>query len=135
MRGPSGAGTRWFFLSRRELVALAVGLGIVVAVANLGRGIEWLCGRGQVTIVQPGDALPPPGKINVNAAADYELAMLPHIGPRTAQAIVLYRAQHGPFASLDELTDVAGIGPATLEAVRPYAVCGPARGSGDDAQD
>lgn len=40
------------------------------------------------------------------------------MGPATAQAIVAHREAHGPFASVDDLEAVRGIGPAKLEALR-----------------
>ena len=42
------------------------------------------------------------------------------IGPAKAEAIAAYRAEHGPFQSVDQLTEVSGIGEATLETLRPY---------------
>ena len=47
-----------------------------------------------------------------------ELEELPGVGPATATAIVEHRDEHGPFASVDDLTDVRGIGPAKLDAIR-----------------
>ncbi|MFM7289968.1 MAG: helix-hairpin-helix domain-containing protein, partial [Planctomycetia bacterium] len=41
-------------------------------------------------------------------------------GPATARRIVDHRRAHGPFATLDDLLDVPGIGPATLAAMRPH---------------
>ena len=43
--------------------------------------------------------------------------MLPGVGPATAAAIVDHREQNGPFATVDDLEDVRGIGPAKLEAI------------------
>ena len=40
------------------------------------------------------------------------------IGPAKAQAIVDYREQTGGFGSIEEVMDVAGIGPATYENIR-----------------
>jgi competence ComEA-like helix-hairpin-helix protein len=105
---------------------LAVGVGLVLLAINAGKGIEWLWGRGKVAVIEPGDALPPAAKVNINAAPDYELAMLPGIGPKTAQAIVEHRQMHGPFGSLEDLMEVRGVAPATVAAIRPYAVCTPA---------
>jgi competence protein ComEA len=48
-----------------------------------------------------------------------ELDALPGVGPATAAAIVAHREANGPFASIDSLGDVRGIGPAKLEAIRP----------------
>lgn len=56
--------------------------------------------------------------ININTASVAQLETLPAIGPVTAQAIVDYRAANGPFGSVDEITEVKGIGSATLEKIR-----------------
>ncbi len=63
----------------------------------------------------------PLGPVDVNVATAEELTRLPGIGPAKAQAVVIHRERHGPFASLDGLLDVRGIGPATLERLRPMA--------------
>ena len=57
--------------------------------------------------------------VNVNTAAESELETLTGVGPVLAAAILQYRMDHGPFTSVDQLEDVSGIGPATLEALRP----------------
>ncbi len=46
------------------------------------------------------------------------LDALPGVGPITAQKILDYRAEHGPFRSVDELDAVPGIGPARIEQLR-----------------
>lgn len=120
-----GPGTHWFSLSRRELLTLALGVGIVLLAISGAKGITWLWGRAEVTVIEAADVLPPPARLNVNEAQDYELAMLPGIGPKTAAAIVGYRRQHGPFGSLEELAKVSGIGPKTIEGIRPHAMCAP----------
>lgn len=60
-------------------------------------------------------------RIDVNQAGAAELALLPEVGPSMAEAILADRARHGPFATVDDLRRVRGIGPATLEAIRPLA--------------
>jgi competence protein ComEA len=62
------------------------------------------------------------GLVNVNAATAPELDLLPGIGPALAQNIIDYRQAHGPFASLEDLLDVPGIGPAKLEQIRDLIV-------------
>jgi competence protein ComEA len=58
-------------------------------------------------------------QINLNTADAATLdAGLLGIGPAKAQAIVEHRSINGPFASVDELLEVKGIGPATLEKNR-----------------
>lgn len=66
----------------------------------------------------------PPGPVDVNAAGSEELESLPGIGPALAERIVEYREENGPFESLDELTEVRGIGEKTLEGLRDKAVAG-----------
>ncbi|MCH8062694.1 MAG: ComEA family DNA-binding protein [Chloroflexi bacterium] len=59
-----------------------------------------------------------PHSININLASAVELEMLPGIGEVKARAIVEYRVLNGPFSSVEELLEVKGIGPATLDKVR-----------------
>ncbi len=56
--------------------------------------------------------------LNVNEATEDELQELPGIGPVLARRIVEYRLKHGPFSTLEELTEVSGIGLATLDRLR-----------------
>jgi competence protein ComEA len=58
------------------------------------------------------------GKININSATAAELDSLSGIGPTKAQAIIDYRNQNGPFQTVDDLLNVPGIGPKTLETIR-----------------
>jgi competence ComEA-like helix-hairpin-helix protein len=59
-------------------------------------------------------------KIDVNAAPWTELSQAPEIGETLAKRIVEYREKHGPFANIEALLHVSGIGPRTLEQMRPY---------------
>jgi competence protein ComEA len=59
-------------------------------------------------------------KIDVNAADWPEFATLPDVGETLARRIVDYRTRNGPFQSLDDLRQVRGIGPKTMERLRPY---------------
>ena len=61
-----------------------------------------------------------PEKIDINTAAVDQLESLPHIGIKTAQAIIAYRAQHGPFKRIDDLTKVRGIGGKTFEELKRH---------------
>lgn len=58
------------------------------------------------------------GKVNINTASTEELEKLDAIGPAKAEAIVKYRETHGPFESIDALTQVPGIGEKTLDKFR-----------------
>ncbi|MDF2153581.1 ComEA family DNA-binding protein [Vibrio sp. CAU 1672] len=54
--------------------------------------------------------------VNINTAPAEEIAdLLKGIGLKKAQDIVDYREQHGPFKTTAELSNVKGIGPATIE--------------------
>jgi competence protein ComEA len=57
-------------------------------------------------------------KINVNTADLAALESLPGIGPVLAQQILDYRQAHGPFVQVEDLLEVPGIGPATLDEIR-----------------
>ena len=64
----------------------------------------------------------PPRLINVNIASAAELELLPGIGPTLATRIVADRAANGPFASLDDVTRVPGIGPRKVDKIRDLAM-------------
>jgi competence protein ComEA len=57
---------------------------------------------------------------DLNRSDEHQLAAVPGLGPTLARRIVAYREQHGPFQSVDELDKIYGIGPATLERLRPF---------------
>ncbi len=57
-------------------------------------------------------------KVDLNVATAAELDALPGVGPVTAQRIVDYRTQHGPFHSVDELRQIDGIGAAKFEQLK-----------------
>jgi competence protein ComEA len=57
------------------------------------------------------------GRVNINSASAEELDALPGIGPTTAQAIVDYRSENGPFEYIQDLQKVPGIGPATFAKI------------------
>jgi len=54
-------------------------------------------------------------KININTASVEELTQLKRVGPRYAEKIVAFRDENGPFKTVEELVNVPGIGPKTLE--------------------
>lgn len=59
-----------------------------------------------------------PGPVNINAATAADLDALPGIGPVLAERIVAWRADHGPYPSVDALDAVSGIGAKLLENIR-----------------
>lgn len=66
----------------------------------------------------------PPGQVrfavDVNTADWPELVQVPGIGRVLAGRIVQWRREHGPFRSTDDLLQIQGIGPRTMERIRPY---------------
>ncbi|MFC1925358.1 helix-hairpin-helix domain-containing protein [Chloroflexota bacterium] len=72
----------------------------------------------EIHIPAAGEApLSQPQKININTAEAWLLEALPEIGPALAERIIEYRENEGPFQSIDELTQVKGIGTVTLGKV------------------
>jgi competence protein ComEA len=59
--------------------------------------------------------------ININLASVVELEQLPGVGPATAKAIVAYREKNGAFLKVEDLLKVRGIGPAKLSEILPRA--------------
>ena len=64
----------------------------------------------------------PTKPININKATFEEIAVLPGIGPSTAQKIVEYREQIGGFTSLEQLLEVPRVGSLTLQRIKPYVI-------------
>ena len=65
------------------------------------------------------------GRVNINTATLEELETLPGIGPTTAENILNYRLQQGPFQVIQEIQNVPGIGPATFAVIQDYISVGP----------
>jgi competence protein ComEA len=64
--------------------------------------------------------LEPGERIDLDRADVTEITRLPRIGPVLAHRIVAWRAERGPFGSLERLDSVSGVGPRLLDAVRPH---------------
>ena len=69
----------------------------------------------QYTAQEPEAPDPPavPGKVNINTADAAQLEALDGIGPTLA-----YREEHGPFADIESIMDVNGIGEGIFETIR-----------------
>ena len=98
-----------------------VRLGLWVLAALACAALSQAQGRAGRIAPEPWDArLAQARTLDINAADGAELARLPEIGPVLADRILAYRQEHGRFARLDQLLEVSGIGPNTLDAVRAY---------------
>jgi len=60
------------------------------------------------------------GTVHLNQATAEELQALPGVGPALSERIVLYRTEHGPFSSVDQLSEVKGLGQAKLAKFRNH---------------
>ena len=69
----------------------------------------------------------PASAIDLNTATAQELESLPGIGPVMAGRIIAHREANGPFASVDGVENVPGIGPKTLESIRPMVTVSSSR--------
>ncbi|MFW5915443.1 MAG: ComEA family DNA-binding protein [Planctomycetota bacterium] len=115
--------TRWFELSGRELKVLLI-VAVVALLALSGERLYTEVTSGPEVKVEGGMEEPlRPVRIDINSAEPYELELVNGIGATTAENIVNYRAESGPFSSLEELQKVNGIGPKTLDDLRPYLMC------------
>ncbi len=72
--------------------------------------------------LQPDERLALGLPIDLNRASERELAFVPGLSRRLARAVVEHRSASGPFASVDDLLAVKGIGPRRLEQARPRLV-------------
>lgn len=60
--------------------------------------------------------------VNINLADKIQLMSLPFIGEVKAERIIQYREDFGKFESIEELMKVSGIGPKTLEKLKPFVI-------------
>lgn len=58
------------------------------------------------------------GPVNINTATLEQLDTLPGVGPVTAQNIIDHRTTNGPFATVEAIMDVPGIGPGKFEQMK-----------------
>jgi competence protein ComEA len=92
-----------------------------------GEGIPGTNTRESEPVAASGDApdagedqleqLDAPVLYNINTDAALDLVAV-GLSEKLALATVAYRTKHGPFASVDDLVKVSGIGPATLAELR-----------------
>jgi competence protein ComEA len=96
-------------------------LGAVNLAAELQDGRQVLVPlrlKGGGAAVAAAGGVPPGVPLDLNTATVEQLDELDGIGPATAQQIVAYREAHGGFGSVEELDQVPGIGETRLAALR-----------------
>lgn len=96
--------------------------GVILAVSLLAMGVYLFTHRGKDGLIDIDRAEPRQVQfqVDLNAAEWPELTLLPGVGETLARRIVESRQIDGPFADHTDLQRVRGIGPKTLDSVRPY---------------
>ena len=108
-----------------SVLALAGGIALLLAQGGpAGVVITPPDDRSESGSVAPGGQEPTGELVDINSATADEMVELPGIGPVLSERIVAYREANGRFERTDELMAVAGIGPATYEAVRDLITVG-----------
>ncbi len=112
-------------------------VGITAALFLLLLGFQYGARRApaEITVTELGTPAPTAAEttepvsaadapVNINTADEAALRTLQGVGEVLAQRILDYRAEHGPFQTVDELTNVKGIGSGILEANRARLTVG-----------
>ena len=111
--------TPYWLLRRADQATVAV--LVVVALAS---SVGWWIAQGgpQGRMIEVDRAQPQSAsfQVDVNQADWPELTQLPGVGETLADRIVESRETEGPFLDHDDLMRVRGIGPKTLDRLRPY---------------
>jgi competence protein ComEA len=118
-RKPAAARGGVFLLRRVDQLCVGVVVGVSLAVA----AAWWFYAGGhreQYIDVDRAARRRADFLVDINAAAWPELSQLPGVGETLARRIVESRERDGPFHSHEDLRRVTGIGPKTLEEMRPY---------------
>ena len=76
--------------------------------------------RGGLIEIDRAEPLHTHYRVDINRADWPEMIQLPRLGETMARRIMAEREENGPFRSHDDLVRVYGIGPKTLELIRPY---------------
>lgn len=116
---PQPEPTRKLLLKRLDQAAIAaLALLAIVSIA-----VYWIAAGGlSGELIEIDRAAPRvvQFQLDINQADWPELSVLPGVGETLARRIVESREQEGPFADVESLQRVTGIGPKTLEQLRPY---------------
>ncbi|MBI1899640.1 MAG: helix-hairpin-helix domain-containing protein [Planctomycetia bacterium] len=110
--------TRWPPLTLRRRDQAVIAAGVIVLLAYLA--VRWWIWPGGFVEAERQAPAPAKFQVDINTAAWPEIAQLPEIGEALAKRIVASREKDGPFKTHDDLDRVSGIGPKTVEKLRPY---------------
>lgn len=122
---------------RAVVLFLVVSLLVGTAVVQAGRVFPSAVPDFGGASGRPGQAPavddPPRGPVDVNTAGVDDLIRLPGVGPVRAAEIVRRRELLGGYSTLEELLEIKGIGPATLDGLRSNATVGGGAASAADS--
>lgn len=107
----------------RRADQLVVAGAVLLAIISIG--IYWFAQGGPSgRLIEIDRAAPLEAQflVDVNSAEWPELAQAPGLGETLARRIVADRLAHGPYRDHQDLLRVKGIGPKTLDRMRPYLV-------------
>jgi competence protein ComEA len=108
-----------WWLRRADQAGVAVLVALAMA-ATVGWWVRHSGLGGDLVEVEHAEPQAAVFDVDINTADWPELAQLPALGETLARRIVETREKNGPFRSPDDLRRVRGIGPKTLETIRPY---------------
>ncbi len=106
-------------------------VAVLVLFALVGMAVYWFVEggpRGELIEIDRAEPLAARYLVDINKADWFEFAELPDVGEITARRIVDSRLKGGPFKDHNDLRRVNGIGPLTLEKMKPYLMPMPDRG-------
>lgn len=102
-------------MSKREILVLVILIAVLIALNIVNYAKRERLKASTLVIIEEIAV-----KISINTAQTDELDVLPGIGPALADRIVVYRKEHGPFKTVEDIKKVKGIGNKLLEKVLPF---------------
>ena len=109
---------RW--LLRRMDQAAVAGFTLLALVALAGYWFSHGGASGRLIEIDRAERQAARFTVDLNEADWPELAQIPGVGETIARRIVAMRQERGPFADHEDLRRVRGIGPRTLDRMKPY---------------
>ena len=100
---------------------------VLLSVLLVWLTIEWIVvatRRPDPLLLQRGAEFQASFRVNVNESTWVDWMQLEGIGPSLAQRIIADRKLNGPFSSIEDVRRVPGIGPTTLDRIRPWLTMG-----------
>ena len=128
MNAPQETKRFWFFSSAESIVLLILLAALLVAVTLKMIQRSRPAGRG-LTVVS--DTTSVQHRIDLNAASQQELLLVPGIGPARAQKIIEHRREHGRFQTVSDLAAVDGFSERLVSQLGEYLRVRPDDGDGD----